>query len=680
LLLAAALPVAAHAQEQPEIVVTGRGLAAGAGDSAYDVSTIDRDRLAQSASGRLETVLQSVAGFAQFRRSDSRSAHPTSQGATLRGLGGNASSRALVTLDGVPQVDPFGGWVNWQAFDPQRLSEVRVVRGGGSGVEGPGALAGTIDIASAGAEDLAPLWASVAYGSRKSLDTSAGVSARLGGGFASLSGSYARGDGFVPIVADRRGPVDGPAGYEQASVAARAVFPIDADTELQANGIATRDARSRGLPFTGNTSSGQDASLRLVGRGRWGWQALAYLQVREFQSSYGSVNAARTLATKSLDQYSVPATGIGGRFELRPPLGPGFELRIGTDGRRTSGRTKEKFTYVAGLPTRGREAGGVTATVGAFAELSWLPADALTLTTGGRIDRWRIVDGFLRERTLATGASVTSLAFASRDGWEPTGRLGASYRLGHGVTLRAAGYRGWRLPTLNELYRPFRAGADATAPNAALRPESVTGFDGGVDWRPLPSIRVAVTAFRNVLHDAIGNVTEGIGPGSFPIVGVVGAGGVYRVRENLDSIRSQGIELEADARWNRMFANASFALSDARVRASGVSRPLDGLRPAQTPRTTASLTAGWNDSGGLHADATVRRIARQYEDDQNSRSLAAATTLDATASYPLLRGLRIEARAENVTNRLVPATIAADGTIERATPRTLWIGLRFEQL
>jgi vitamin B12 transporter len=94
-----------------EIVVTGQGLGGSPGDAAYDIVAIDRDRLTMSASGRMEDVLRDAAGFEQFRRSDSRSAHPTSQGATLRGLGGNASTRALILLDGVPMVDPFGGWV-----------------------------------------------------------------------------------------------------------------------------------------------------------------------------------------------------------------------------------------------------------------------------------------------------------------------------------------------------------------------------------------------------------------------------------------------------------------------------------------------------------------------------------------------------------------------------------------
>ena len=153
-------------------------------------------------------MLRDIPGFQQFRRSDSRSANPTSQGATLRALGGNASSRALLILDGVPQTDPFGGWIAWPAYDPRRLGRIRVVRGGGTGADGPGALAGTIALDSAGPGELEGPAASLAYGSRDSVDAFAGYGARLGAGFVSVSGAFARGDGFVPIVARQQGPAD----------------------------------------------------------------------------------------------------------------------------------------------------------------------------------------------------------------------------------------------------------------------------------------------------------------------------------------------------------------------------------------------------------------------------------------------------------------------------------------
>ena len=140
-------PVAAMAQgaavSPDPIIVTGRGLAEGAGAAAYDSQVIDRETLLSSASGRIEDVLSGVAGFQQFRRSDSRSSNPSSQGVTLRALGGNAAARTLVLLDGVPMADPMFGSVALSALAPERLGAAVVTRGGGSGAFGSGAVAGT---------------------------------------------------------------------------------------------------------------------------------------------------------------------------------------------------------------------------------------------------------------------------------------------------------------------------------------------------------------------------------------------------------------------------------------------------------------------------------------------------------------------------------------------------------
>jgi outer membrane receptor protein involved in Fe transport len=667
ILLPLAFACAPAFAEKPEIIVTGTGLSTGAGDAAYDVVTIDRDRLTGSASGRLEDILRDAAGFQQFRRSDARSAHPTSQGATLRGLGGNASSRALILLDGVPQADPFGGWVSWSAFDPTRLGLIRVTRGGGSGAYGPGALAGTIELMSAGPTQLSPLWGGFAYGSRDSVDADLGLSAPLGGGFASLSANYARGDGFTPIVAAARGPADRPAPYEQASAAARAVIPIGAETELHANGLLMLDKRDRGVDFTDNRNIGADASLRLVGKGAWGWEALAYLQMREFSSEFASVTpVTRTTATQALDQYNVPATGIGARFEIRPPIGEAVQLRLGADGRQTQGQTKEHYFFTAGIPANGREAGGRTRMLGGFADLSIEPTDALTITGGARIDRWWIENGFLHQHSLTTGAVLAgSTEYPDRSGWEPTGRAGIAFRPTSAITLRSAGYLGWRLPTLNELYRPFRVGNDTTNANAFVKPERLKGIDAGIDYRLLSIVHLGATIFYNKLDKAIANVTTN------PLVPNV------RQRQNLDAIRSQGVELEAGIDIAHWGLSASYSYVDAKVRASGAAANLDGLRPAQTPRHQASTTLAYAKPAGPGASVTLRYIGHQYEDDQNSRTLKDALTLDAAAAIPLMAGLALDLRAENLANARVEATNSGAGLIERATPRTLWVGLRY---
>jgi outer membrane receptor protein involved in Fe transport len=349
-----------------------------------------------------------------------------------------------------------------------------------------------------------------------------------------------------------------------------------------------------------------------------------------------------------------------------------MELRLGGDWRQTEGETKERFS--AG--TRGRLAGGRTSTLGAYAEAA-VERGPLTLTGGGRIDRWWISDGFLNERIFATGVVLTDTSFQNRSGWQPTARAGIAYRPDEVLTLRSAAYLGWRLPTLNELYRPFRVGADATAANSDLDPERLRGIEAGAEYRPLANVRIGLTAFANRLTDGIANVTLGRGPGTFPGVGFVGAGGEYRMRRNIDAIDVRGVELDARLDLASWTLSGGYSYADAEVRASGAAAPLNGLRPAQTPRHSFSSSLSWRYGNGARASLAARYTGSQFEDDLNAQILPHALTFDATASIPISTTLKLEARAENFTDERIVAGISGAGIVERATPRTLWIGLRY---
>ena len=260
--------------------------------------------------------------------------HGTEIVENLRGLGGNASSRALLILDGVPQADPFGGWVSWPGYDALNLASIRVRRGGGQPSVGAGAISGVIELDSLqrpGDYDL-----SAAYGSRNSVDAKASGIFGVGEGHISASASYARGDGFSPVVARQQGSVDRGAEYQQAGLALRAVAPLSENTEIQANLRAFTDERDRGFDFSDNENSGADASIRIVNRNPdgWQWSALGYLQIRDFRARFGSVAADRNSVRLVFEQFSVPSTGLGARFEVRPPVGDKAELRIGGDWRR----------------------------------------------------------------------------------------------------------------------------------------------------------------------------------------------------------------------------------------------------------------------------------------------------------------------------------------------------------
>lgn len=646
---------AAVTPPEGDIVVLGLPLPLPPGFPAYGSVTIDRDRLTDDASGRVENVLNDVAGFQQFRRSDSRSANPSAQGVTLRALGGNASSRALVLLDGVPLADPFFGYIPFNAIVADRLAGVRITRGGGAGAFGAGAVAGTIELASATRRDLPLVSGGAFYGSNNALELSGSVSPDLGGGFVTLSGKFERGDGFFTTPVAQRTAASVRARYQDWSAGLRIVAPIDAQTEIQARGLLYRDDRTLRFAGADSSSEAQDASVRLIHRGAWAIDALAYVQTRNFTNKVVSA----TTFKMTLDQRNTPATGVGGKIELRPPVGPDHVLRIGVDARFGEGTLYED-AYAATI-TR-RTAGGNTSTIGAFVEDDWT-LGRLILTAGVRGDRWTITDGFFREANAA-GAVTTDTRFADRDGFEATGRAGALFNVSDAVALRVAGYTGFRLPTLNELYRRFVVVPITTEANAALGLERLRGAEAGIDLKSIPGIELGVTAFYNRLEGAIANVTV---PGTTNT----------RQRRNVDAIVAKGVEITTHAAHGPFSLDASYAFSDSKVEASGTSAALDGFIPAQSPRHTASATVAWENARGFGASLTARYVGDQYEDDLQTDVLPAATTVDGVVKVPLGRHIAVVARVENLFDETVITRNAA-GSIDLGTPRTLWIGVRIK--
>ena len=74
--------------------------------------------------------------------------------------------------------------------------------------------------------------------------------------------------------------------------------------------------------------------------------------------------------------------------------------------------------------------------------------------------------------------------YADRDGTAFSPSLGLVWKPDAAWRLRANTQQAFRRPTLNELYRPFRQGANVTEANPALRTESVTTAEIGVEWTP----------------------------------------------------------------------------------------------------------------------------------------------------------------------------------------------------
>ena len=666
----------------------------------------------------LDAALRSVPGFTLFRRSDSLTANPTAQGVSLRGLGPSGASRSLVLLDGVPLNDPFGGWVAWTKVPHDSLEHAELVPGGGATSWGNAALGGIVQLFAAPARTAsgrfdptsatvpnAPMGAhglsgraTASFGDFGTRSLEVVATQPVGRGAVQLLGRTFTTDGFSLVAPERRGSIDVNAWNRHRWVMLRWQQPLGDNLELTATARSYEEFRGNGTPYQRNGSREKFASFALSGEPAetFAWTAVAYAQDQSFASTFSGVNAARTAETPASDQFAVPATAFGATWTGAWSHSNGARTSVGADARYVRGETREHFTFVAGNFTRLRVAGGRQTIGGLFALHEQPLAPDLRLTVGARVDSWKETDGHRRESDRASGNVSRDDHYADRDGLEFSPSAGVVWQPIAGWRLRGAAQQAFRRPTLNELYRPFRQGPNVTEANAALETESVTSTEIGFDWMPFgPGISglgtlagsagnektaplvLGLTAFWNDLHDAVGNVTIARGPGTFPIVGTLSAGGVGRQRLNLDRVRVRGLEFSATGQTTRTLSwNATLLLNDATVRRTSVAPGLIGKELAQVARHTASLGARWLVPGGITLTPRVRWIGRQFEDDENTLRLGEVVVADLGASRALTKYLELFLTLENLGNARIETGRSVDGVVNTGTPRLFVGGLR----
>ena len=647
------------------------------GNSAFSVATVSAADIRGAT--ELDHALGQVPGLSLFRRDSSLSANPTTQGLSLRSIAPSGAGRALVTLDGVPQNDPFGGWVIWSSLPPEDIGGAQVVRGAGAGPYGAGALTGVVALDEARGEGLVAGDASLAQLNGKRLAAAGGTTVGPLSLFASASDEDS--GGWISVSPAQRGPADDAVTYHARNASLRAEATPWTDTLLSLRLGAYGENRDSGLVGAHSSADGVTASLTLAhpeSEGDLGYRVQAWLRNSGFSNTSATIlQPGRSGTTVSNDQYSTPALGWGFNAALRGQWSV-LDWEIGGDARFTQGDSKEHFQPVAGIFTMGRDSGGRTVVGGLYVETA-ARFYGLLLTAGLRADQWASTGGHLIQTTLATGAVTVDQKTPSKSGIVPTARLGVRQELGEGVYVRSAAYGGFRAPTLNELYRPFRLASNLTEANPGLTPEKLYGAEIGLGQKT-DLFAWAMTGFYNQLHGAITNVTVAHGPVTVPGLGAVPVGGLLIQRQNAGNIDAYG--LESDAHWQALDwlgLDAAFDYVDAHVQGGTAAAQLTGKRPAQAPRFT--LTAGFRATpfDRLTVTADLRYESTRFADDQNTLSLAPATTLDARISYRLWEGLSAYLAGDNVFNARVATTESADFVTNYASPRVLRFGFSWTE-
>lgn len=608
----------------------------------------------------LDDLLHQVPGFSLFRRSSSRVANPTTQGVSLRGLGASGPSRALVLEDGIPMVDPFGGWVYWDSIPRAELSSVEVVRGGGSSLYGSDALGGVVQFLSR-VPKAPSVSIDTSYGTENTPDLSVWTGTAISRWDLEGAAGMSHTDGYVLVPLSERGAVDTLANSEHATVDGEVGYKISDGGRAFLRGSFFDESRNNGTPLTYNsTGTGFGAAgFNTTLGANDSIEARVFGLAEGYDQTFSSVAANRN-TEKLTDIQHVPSQQIGTTAQWEHVL-KGHTLIAGIDWQEVMGASDEQLV----LASSDSIAGGRQRSTGIFGEDIFHVGSKWTFIAGVRWDDWSNFNGTTVKIAIPSGTATTQ-AYADRRENAFSPRLSMMRALNRKVSLSMSGYRAFRAPTLNELYRSFRQGNALTESNPLLRAERLTGAEAGLKATALGGkLESRGTVFWADIVDPVTNVTLSTTPTL-----------ITRQRQNLGRTRSQGAELDEVLHLSS-FIEISGGYQYVHAYVEDSSAALIGKSVAEVPRNQFTWEARYWRPERIMLSVQGRYSSLQFDDDLNALPLGQYYVMDFFAGRQLRNGLTVYVAAENLLNQRY-AVADVPPIINQGPPILARIGLRYE--
>ncbi len=642
--------VVAPSRLAQQVSVTATRSGVEIGPSAVTQSSLTQQELTLSPALTLDEDLRQHAGFELFRRSSGWVQNPTSQGISLRGLGSTAASRSLVLANLAPLNDAFGGWVHWNELPPETVEAITITSGGGSDLYGSSALGGVIDIVPAhpGAA-LADV--SVSAAGEDTRTASGRGDLQQGRWHEQAAAQDLRTAGYILTVPALRGAVDVPANVHFENGRTELDRTIGAMGRAFLTGNLLNEARGNGTPLTTNGTrlwrylAGDDwsAGSRTSGRARLFGSDEAYRQ------SFSSIAPGRTRETLTRLQ-KVEAQELGASTDAS------FHVKhlafvSGADVRDIRANDAERPTTGALQETASRQrfVGGFGEAIGQHG--GWSGSASLRLDSAANLD------------TVQFAGPVRS-SIVDRSEVVASPRLGLVRQFGKRIAVHGSGFRAFRTPTMNELYRTGQVGQQTTLPNENLVSERATGAEGGVSLQA-----------RRIGLDATYFWTEVNRP-----VAAVQVGGtattVTLIRQNLGQFQSQGVEMNVRLNEGRAISAAlGYQYAHAVVTKFSAQPPLVGTWIPNVPRESATAQVRMRSTRLGEMTVAARNSGLAFDDTANTFVLHSFFELDAYGEHRLGRGFTAFVSGQNLLGKR--ADVARTPVLTLGIPVVVQGGVRY---
>lgn len=487
-------------------------------------------------------------------------------GVSIRGIGGQPNTGILVVVDGRPEMQSLMGHPLPDAYSLSDAQAVAVTLGPASVLYGSNAMGGVIDI--------------------QTRQPSSGLSGRVSGSIGSfLTGQQRLAIGGANDRAFFSATVglDHTRGDRPRSAYRGATATLSAGTGLSRSWRATvhGNVTDFRVEDPGPVRAPLPSSEAVVDRG-----GLSLTLDNATNRSWGYTRAYATFGHHVItDGFRSVDDRAGLRLHQHIAAGSRTLIEVGADMSRSGGRAKNVQTGLDYGSHRRTE-------TAVFARAEHRLTSGVGLHAGVRYDH----------DSLTGGITVPE--------------IGAAVSLAEWATLAASAGRGFRNPTIRELYL-------FPAPNPGLKPERLWNYQASLQLRPLASLSAGVTAYYADVDNLIVTL------GRFPNLMLRNEG------------RALNRGLEATLRW-RLSSTVECSGGYAYLRSTN----LAPLVPAHklTYAVDAQLARVSLRMGGM-------TVGQRWADTSKTATLSGYTTLSLKATVPVTPRLSLFVLVDNLLDR-----------------------------
>jgi outer membrane receptor protein involved in Fe transport len=624
--------------------------------------------------------------------------HPTGQPVSIRGFGSSTTINTLVMVDGVPINDPYFRTVDWSRISKNSVDRIEVIRGGGAtSLWGNMAMGGVINIVTRRPETTG-VSADVSYGSYNTANAQVGTTFAVNDKVkVGVSYNHAQSSGYNLTPAQYQNANLVPTASKADNIDASAYFDASENLKLFAKAYF-HQAYEDGLVWT--YAHNQWSSYRMLLGGTYQIDDKSSINFSAWAGggTFGTTNVANGSYTlnniSALNQFvsqieTAPNADQGGSLFWQADLGPLRDVKIGVDARRmVISDYNNLYASAVSAPTT-FTTNGEHRLQGLFAQGTYrFTGIPLDVTIGLRGDFYQALNANVFTVNSATNLPVANSTASSFD---PS--IGLKFYITDDLVLRAAAYRNFSAPGMNQMYRSFASGTSYTAINPNLQPMTNIGEEVGFDfkWR---EFNLSFTYFNNNLNNFIDFVTicNANAACAAPFVTAAGLSPAFTTvtqYNNVGNATFQGIEIIGTWQpFRQLKLNAGFTNTVAYLTSSyyPTIEPT-GVQLGQVPIWTVTAGAEWRPFPEFALTATLRSFPGYWNNTGHTQFNDAATIADLGASWSPAKAVDVYASIQNLTNSQYLATGYSLTSFEGSTvnaaaiptlgmPLTAIVGLR----